>query len=110
GLVKRASTTRDSMLLREYMFNADPVAQRQRIRRQAQVFAEPIRDKATRLVGEAPRRILDLGCGTGETSVILRQIFPEAPIVGIDRDQQALDLARRSAEDLSIPSVEYIVG
>lgn len=98
------------MLLRDYMFNADPVAQRQRLRRQAEVFAEPIRDRAARVAGEAPRRILDIGCGTGETSVVLRQVFPEAPIVGIDRDQQALGVARRTAEDLSIPCVEYIVG
>jgi SAM-dependent methyltransferase len=98
------------MAIRDYMFNADPVAERQRLRRQAELFAEPIRDKAHRVARKAPRRILDIGCGTGEASVILCQAFPEARIVGIDRDQQALGIARRAAEDLGISRIEYVIG
>jgi ubiquinone/menaquinone biosynthesis C-methylase UbiE len=40
-------------------------------------------------------RILDAGCGTGEASVRLAELFPRAEIVGVDIIDAHLDLARR---------------
>lgn len=31
-----------------------------------------------------PRRILDLGCGTGSTTLMLKRVFPEAEVIGLD--------------------------
>lgn len=31
-----------------------------------------------------PRRILDLGCGTGSTTIMLKQAFPNAEVIGLD--------------------------
>jgi ubiquinone/menaquinone biosynthesis C-methylase UbiE len=31
-----------------------------------------------------PRRILDLGCGTGSTTLLLKQAFPNAEVIGLD--------------------------
>ncbi len=46
----------------------------------------------------APRRILDLGCGTGDLSVHLARLAPKgAAITGLDYSQPMLELAKRKA-------------
>lgn len=39
--------------------------------------------------------ILDVGCGTGEITARLAELYPEASIVGVDLIERHLDLARR---------------
>lgn len=41
-----------------------------------------------------PRRVLDFGCGIGDGSARLAEVFPEAEVVGIDTAAGALDHAR----------------
>ena len=42
----------------------------------------------------APSRILDFGCGLGDTSLALCHQFPSASVVGVDASQAMLDHAR----------------
>jgi S-adenosylmethionine-diacylgycerolhomoserine-N-methlytransferase len=42
----------------------------------------------------APRRILEVGCGTGRNLVELARRFPQAQITGVDLSAPMLDLAR----------------
>ena len=42
-------------------------------------------------------RVLDLGCGTGTLSIMLKQACPDATIVGLDADPEALEIARSKA-------------
>ena len=42
-------------------------------------------------------RVLDLGCGTGSTTVLVKQRFPEAAVTGIDADTEALEIAASKA-------------
>jgi len=42
-----------------------------------------------------PRRILEVGCGTGKNLVNLCRMFPNAEITGVDLSQTMLDLSRR---------------
>ena len=39
-------------------------------------------------------RILELGCGTGNLTSLLAKTFPQAQIVGIDKEELMLDIAR----------------
>jgi len=98
------------MTLRDDMFNADPVTERHRLSQQARIYMEPIRERARRFAGERVLRILDIGCGSGELAIVLREVFPEAQVVGVDRDQLALAMARRAAEDRGITGIEYIAA
>jgi len=43
------------------------------------------------------KRLLDFGCGSGASTVILGRMFPGAEIVGLDLDERLLELARRRA-------------
>ncbi len=52
------------------------------------------------LVTEArdrPRNILDLGCGTGSTTLLLKQAFPAATVTGLDLSPYMLAVARDKA-------------
>jgi ubiquinone/menaquinone biosynthesis C-methylase UbiE len=42
----------------------------------------------------AGRRILDYGCGSGASTMVLARMFPRSEIVGIDIDARSLDIAR----------------
>jgi SAM-dependent methyltransferase len=44
---------------------------------------------------EAPNRILDFGCGTGDTAAHLARVFPEAQVLGVDDAGNAVAHAAR---------------
>ncbi|GAB4386023.1 MAG: class I SAM-dependent methyltransferase [Elainellaceae cyanobacterium] len=45
-----------------------------------------------------PRRILDLGCGTGSTTLLLKQAFPDAEVIGMDISPYMLVVADEKAQ------------
>jgi SAM-dependent methyltransferase len=53
-----------------------------------------VRDIQAQL-GAPPRRILDFGCGTGDTSAYLAEMFPSAEVVGVDTAERAVEHARQ---------------
>lgn len=46
--------------------------------------------------------VLDLGCGTGTLTVMLKEAYPHASVTGLDVDPQVLDIAREKAGHLNI--------
>ncbi len=46
---------------------------------------------------ERGHRVLDLGCGTGTLTIMIKQASPEAQVIGLDGDQRVLDMARAKA-------------
>jgi ubiquinone/menaquinone biosynthesis C-methylase UbiE len=49
-----------------------------------------------------PRRILDLGCGTGSTTIMLKQAFPQADVIGLDLSPYMLVRAEDKAKTVGL--------
>ena len=57
-----------------------------------------IPDVHTRLSSDPPARILDVGCGTGWSSIAMATAYPTVTVDGFDPDRTSVELARRNAE------------
>jgi trans-aconitate 2-methyltransferase len=57
----------------------------------------PALDLLARVPLERPARIVDLGCGAGNVSAILKARFPEADVLGVDGSPAMLEKARAAA-------------
>ena len=44
------------------------------------------------------QRILEIGCGTGNLTILVKTLYPAIEVVGLDPDPKALDRARRKAD------------
>jgi len=42
-------------------------------------------------------RVLDLGCGTGTLTLMIKQAYPEAEVIGLDADAEVLQISRAKA-------------
>lgn len=56
-------------------------------------------------IGGQPRRILDLGCGTGSLTLALKEQFPQAEVIGLDLSPQMLTMADYKAKQRGLKVV-----
>jgi ubiquinone/menaquinone biosynthesis C-methylase UbiE len=63
---------------------------------------------AANLGPEGPWRILDVGCGSGETTILAAKIGHE--VTGLDVSTSLLDLAKTRAANAGLPNVDFFLG
>ena len=54
-----------------------------------------------------PCRLIDVGCGTGETTLAVARHFPEAEVTGIDVAESSLRIASASAAAAGVQNVRF---
>jgi ubiquinone/menaquinone biosynthesis C-methylase UbiE len=54
-------------------------------------------------------RVLDIGCGTGTLATLIKRLYPDIEVVGLDPDPKALARGRRKAE-LEAVSIQFDQG
>ena len=57
----------------------------------------PFVELVARVGAEAPRTVVDLGCGPGNLTALLAARWPEARVVGLDSSREMVEAARREA-------------
>ena len=66
---------------------------------------QPCRDLVVRIEVVNPRRVIDLGCGPGNSTAVLRERWPDAEFTGLDSSAEMIERARREC-----PSQRWIAG
>jgi len=61
----------------------------------------PAHDLVARVPLDAPRHVVDLGCGPGNVTAILRERWPHAHLVGVDNSTAMLERARVALPDVT---------
>ncbi len=59
------------------------------------------------LVNTTPKRILDLGTGSGVLAIVLAHTFPKADVLALDKSLQALAVAKYNAELNNIHNISF---
>lgn len=62
---------------------------------------QPAIDLAKRVRDCAPETVVDIGCGPGNSTAVLRSVFPNADILGIDSSENMIAKAKAEHSDLS---------
>lgn len=61
---------------------------------------QPAIDLVKRINVEQPKNILDIGCGPGNSTVVLKKTFPNAYILGVDNSENMINKAKESYPDI----------
>lgn len=67
----------------------------------------PALDLLGRIDADAPARVVDLGCGPGNVTAILKRRWPGAAVLGIDGSAAMLEKARTAAPDCAFEQADF---
>ncbi|MGE0258624.1 MAG: trans-aconitate 2-methyltransferase [Alphaproteobacteria bacterium] len=65
----------------------------------------PAFDLLARIDVASPRRVIDLGCGPGNSTAVLRERWPDAALQGLDSSPEMLKTARRNHS-----GIDFVLG
>jgi SAM-dependent methyltransferase len=94
----------------EYIFE-NRAAENERLLAQGKIL-DPLTRRVLLEAGLAPgMRVLDLGSGAGNVAMIAADLVgPSGAVVGVERDPEAVDRARRLISETGPANIEYRVG
>lgn len=70
---------------------------------------QPSRDLISRLCDLSPKRVLDIGCGPGNSTAALKNRFPDAEIIGVDASDNMLEKAQATYPDMHFEKYQKLV-
>ena len=62
---------------------------------------QPAIDLAKRIMEYQPKNVLDVGCGPGNSTAVLKKVFPKAQILGIDNSENMIKKAEQTYSDMN---------
>ena len=71
---------------------------------------QPAVDLVKRMNIEHPKNILDIGCGPGNSTYVLRKMFPEADILGVDNSEDMIRKAEETYPDIRFKNCDVTTG
>jgi tRNA (cmo5U34)-methyltransferase len=86
-------------------FHSEPDTYLERIRAALPRYDE-LQDRAVEAIDPAPRRVLELGIGTGETTRRLVERFPDADVTGLDASPEMVFRAREMGIEVRLARME----
>lgn len=100
SLIQEIQATKGLYVCDEIMREEDPRYVEHYLRHEMLGYLEPQAFRS--------KRVLDFGCGSGASSVVLSRILPECEIVGVELAERLLRIARLRAQHFALPRVRFL--
>jgi 2-polyprenyl-3-methyl-5-hydroxy-6-metoxy-1,4-benzoquinol methylase len=99
-LIQEIFETKGLYICDEIMREEDPRYVEHFLRSQVLTYVDPSEFEG--------KRILDFGCGSGASTMVLARLLPPCEIVGVELDERLLRLARLRAAHFGLPAVKFL--
>jgi len=94
-----------------YALSSAAEHEHKRLSRQSDMHEPFTRRLLVRAGIEPGMRVLDVGCGPGDVSFLLSELVGTGgSVVGVERDEQALERARRQAAESELHNIQFVAG
>jgi 2-polyprenyl-3-methyl-5-hydroxy-6-metoxy-1,4-benzoquinol methylase len=100
SLIREIHSAKDLWVCDEIMREEDPQYVERSLRQDVFAYVEP--------AAFAGKRVLDFGCGSGASSMVLSRVLPACEIVGVELEESLLRIARLRAEHFGRTSLRLL--